>query len=222
MADFGHHHADHKEADRRFHVGPVSDVEPLVGLGQEEIERERGHYRRQVAGEAVTQRGHYDNRGDEHQGGGRGRRTWLGRGPSRAATPKPGSTMAPTRAIKRALAPEQDLADCFTKEILGTAGAKGEAVGPLPGPLDRRPTDCWASQDRWMRHTIRFAAGLGILVGGCVLAACATTPSPDDWRSNFEPDDHSSTFDHAHHPPPSRFRRNAAPPRGGRASSYRT
>jgi hypothetical protein len=35
-----------------------------------------------------------------------------------------------------------------------------------------------------MRHTIRVAAGLGILVGGCALAACATTPSPDDLEAN--------------------------------------
>src|SRR5580698_7803557 len=35
-----------------------------------------------------------------------------------------------------------------------------------------------------MRHTIRVAAGLGILVGGCVLAACGTSPSPDDLEAN--------------------------------------
>jgi hypothetical protein len=35
-----------------------------------------------------------------------------------------------------------------------------------------------------MRHTIRVAAGLGILVGGCALAACAATPSPDDLEAN--------------------------------------
>jgi hypothetical protein len=35
-----------------------------------------------------------------------------------------------------------------------------------------------------MRHTIRVAAGLGILVGGWALAACGTSPSPDDLEAN--------------------------------------
>jgi hypothetical protein len=44
-----------------------------------------------------------------------------------------------------------------------------------------------------MRHTIRVAAGLGILVGGCVLAACGTTPSPDDLEANSGPTTTSTT-----------------------------
>jgi hypothetical protein len=36
-----------------------------------------------------------------------------------------------------------------------------------------------------MRHTVRIAAGLGVLVAGCVLAACAGTPAkPDDLEAS--------------------------------------
>ena len=70
--DLGHDDADDEEADRRLHIGPAGDVEPLVGLGQKEIERERGHQRRHVPGEAIAGRGNSDDHGDEHQRSGRG------------------------------------------------------------------------------------------------------------------------------------------------------
>ena len=44
-----------------------------------------------------------------------------------------------------------------------------------------------------MRHAIRVATGLGILVCGCALAACATTPSPDDLEANSGPTSTSTT-----------------------------
>lgn len=44
-----------------------------------------------------------------------------------------------------------------------------------------------------MRRTNRVAAGLGIFVGGCVLAACASGPSPDDLEANSAPTTSSST-----------------------------
>jgi hypothetical protein len=45
-----------------------------------------------------------------------------------------------------------------------------------------------------MHHTVRTGAGLGILVAGCVLAGCATTPSrPDDLEARGGPTTTSST-----------------------------
>jgi hypothetical protein len=45
-----------------------------------------------------------------------------------------------------------------------------------------------------MHHTPRIAAGLGILVTGCLLAACAGTPStPDDLEANSGPTTTSTT-----------------------------
>ena len=127
--------------------------------------------------------------------------------------------MAPTRAISGRLLRNRTCR-LLTKEILARQVQKGKPVGPLPGPVmsqDRR----WASQDRWMRHTIRVAAGLGILVGGCVLAACATTPSPDDLEANSSPTTTSTSTT-----PTTLPRRHdsdePAPPHGGRASSCRT
>ena len=45
-----------------------------------------------------------------------------------------------------------------------------------------------------MRHTVRMATGLGILVVGCVLGACATTPAtPDDLEDSAGPSASSTT-----------------------------
>ena len=67
--DLGDHHANEKEADRRLQVGPVRDLEPPVRLGQQDVERERGHHRRHVAGHAVADGGHAHDDGDEQEGG---------------------------------------------------------------------------------------------------------------------------------------------------------
>ncbi len=67
------------------------------------------------------------------------------------------------------------------------AGAVAEARPAFPTPGEG-PGPRSASQDEWVRHTIRVATGLGILVVGCALAACATTPAtPDDLEDSAGP-----------------------------------
>jgi hypothetical protein len=63
----GHRDSDDHQEHERLDVGPLVDGEPLVRLGEEEVEPDTGERGSQVAGQPVPERRYPDNDHNQHQ-----------------------------------------------------------------------------------------------------------------------------------------------------------